>query len=74
MLKKPQYTNSLQGVPITELTLDSVTGTIDSSATNVYILCASGACSDWSWSGVTASGGKTSSKCENIPSGSGAKC
>lgn len=74
MLKKPQHTNNLQGVPITELTLDSVTGTIDSSATNVYILCASGACSDWSWSGVTASGGETSSKCENIPSGSGAEC
>ncbi|KAF1354749.1 Endopolygalacturonase 1 [Delphinella strobiligena] len=63
------------GVPITELTLDGVTGTIDSSATNVYILCAaSPACDDWTWSGVTASGGKTSSKCSNIPSGSGAEC
>jgi len=57
------------GVPITDLTISGVTGTVDSSATNIYILCASGACSDWTWSGVSVTGGKTSSACENIPSG-----
>ncbi|KXL47581.1 glycoside hydrolase family 28 protein [Acidomyces richmondensis BFW] len=57
------------GVPITDLTLDGVTGTVESSATNVYILCASGACSDWTWDDVSVTGGKTSSKCENVPSG-----
>jgi galacturan 1,4-alpha-galacturonidase len=57
------------GVPITGLTVSGVTGTVDSSATNIYILCASGACSDWTWSGVSVTGGKTSTKCENIPSG-----
>jgi polygalacturonase len=57
------------GVPITGLTLSNVKGTVTSSGTNVYILCASGACSGWSWSGVSVTGGKTSSKCLNVPSG-----
>ncbi|KAJ6072948.1 hypothetical protein N7467_011033 [Penicillium canescens] len=57
------------GVPITGLTMSNVKGTVSSSATDVYILCASGACSNWSWSGVSVTGGKTSSKCKNIPSG-----
>ncbi|KAF8863628.1 endopolygalacturonase precursor [Acephala macrosclerotiorum] len=61
------------GVPITGLTVSNVTGTVGSDATNIYILCASGACSDWTWSGVSITGGKTSSKCENVPSG-GASC
>ncbi|KAJ6037857.1 uncharacterized protein N7446_012135 [Penicillium canescens] len=57
------------GVPITGLTMSNVKGTVSSSATDVYILCASGACSNWSWSGVSVTGGKTSSKFKNIPSG-----
>ncbi|AEO70983.1 e70490b6-7de3-4780-992c-d7e2805916a4 [Thermothielavioides terrestris] len=56
------------GVPITDLTLSSVTGTVSSSATNIYILCAEGACSDWTWSNVSVKGGKTSTKCSNVPS------
>lgn len=60
------------GVPITDLTISGVTGTVSSSATDVYILCASGACSGWTWSGVSITGGKTSTKCENVPSP--AKC
>jgi len=57
------------GVPITGLTISNVKGTVASSATNIYILCASGACSNWTWSGVSVTGGKKSTKCENIPSG-----
>src|ERR1700722_5378042 len=34
------------GLPITDLVLDSVTGTVDSSGYNIYILCGSGSCSD----------------------------
>jgi len=56
------------GVPITGLTLNNVKGTVASTATNIYVLCASGACSDWSWSGVSSTGGKTSSACKNVPS------
>lgn len=55
------------GVPITDLTVSGVTGTVDSSATNIYILCA--ACSDWTWTGNSVTGGKTSTMCEGVPSG-----
>ncbi|KAJ5497796.1 Glycoside hydrolase family 28 [Penicillium expansum] len=57
------------GVPITGLTISGVTGSVSSSATDVYILCASGACSNWSWGGVSLSGGVKSKKCKGIPSG-----
>ncbi|KAL2126648.1 hypothetical protein VTI74DRAFT_475 [Chaetomium olivicolor] len=56
------------GVPITDLTLSGVTGTVSSSATDIYILCAKGACSNWTWTNVSVKGGKTSSKCSNVPS------
>ncbi|KAI9738190.1 MAG: Polygalacturonase 2 [Cirrosporium novae-zelandiae] len=55
------------GVPITDLTLNKVTGTVKSTATNKYILCAEGACSDWTWTSVSVTGGKTSTKCSNVP-------
>ncbi|KAI4599111.1 glycoside hydrolase 28 protein [Pestalotiopsis sp. 9143b] len=55
------------GVPITDLTLTDVTGTV-SGGDNIYVLCASGACSDWTWSGVSVTGGDASSDCENVPS------
>ncbi|KAI8963420.1 glycoside hydrolase family 28 protein [Daldinia sp. FL1419] len=61
--------NPTTGVPITDLKLNKVTGTVAKDATNVYILCGKGSCSNWSWSGVSVSGGKKSSKCANIPSG-----
>ncbi|KAJ5612282.1 hypothetical protein N7510_005476 [Penicillium lagena] len=59
------------GIPITDLTLDNVSGSdgVDSSAYNIVIVCGSGACSDWTWTDVTVTGGKTYSSCENVPSG-----
>jgi polygalacturonase len=57
------------GVPITGLTLSGITGTVTSSGTDVFVLCGSGSCSNWKWSGVTVTGGKKSTKCTNIPSG-----
>ncbi|KAK4503973.1 hypothetical protein PRZ48_004888 [Zasmidium cellare] len=57
------------GVPITDLTVSDVTGTVTDDAEEVYILCASGACSDWTWSGVSVTGGEASSKCEGVPDG-----
>lgn len=56
------------GVPITGLTLDNVHGTVTSSATDIYILCASGACSGWTWEGVNVTGGKKGA-CKNVPAG-----
>jgi len=57
------------GVPITDLTLDNVKGTVSSSGTDIYILCGSGSCSDWTWESVSVTGGKISTACENVPSG-----
>lgn len=57
------------GVPITKLTIDSVTGDVASGGTNIYILCGDGSCSDWTWTGVSITGGSASSKCQNIPDG-----
>lgn len=55
------------GVPITDLTISDVSGSVTSDAEEVYILCAS--CSDWTWSGVSITGGKESTKCEGVPDG-----
>ncbi|KAJ9625015.1 Polygalacturonase 1 [Taxawa tesnikishii (nom. ined.)] len=57
------------GVPITDLTVSGVTGSVASSATDIYILCGKGSCSDWTWKGNSVTGGKKSTKCSNIPSG-----
>lgn len=61
------------GVPITDLTIQNVVGSVASKGTNVYILCAKGACSNWTWSGNSVTGGQKSDKCSNIPAG-GAAC
>jgi polygalacturonase len=57
------------GIPITKFVLDNVVGTVESTATNIWILCGSGSCSDWTWTDVSVTGGKTSSDCLNVPSG-----
>jgi polygalacturonase len=57
----------------TGLTVTKNTGTVASSATDIYILCAKGACSNWTWSGNSITGGKKSTACSNIPTG-GASC
>ncbi|PYI21901.1 putative extracellular endo-polygalacturonase [Aspergillus japonicus CBS 114.51] len=57
------------GISVKDITFEKVTGTVKSSATDIYLLCGSGSCSDWTWSGVSVTGGKKSSKCKNVPSG-----
>ena len=54
-------------LPITGLTLDGVTGSVASGGTEVYVLCGKGACSGWTWEGVSVTGGKKSTGCENVP-------
>ncbi|KAF2658961.1 glycoside hydrolase family 28 protein [Lophiostoma macrostomum CBS 122681] len=58
------------GVPITDLTIENITGSgaVSSSGYDVVITCGSGACSGWTWSNVVVTGGKTYSKCTNVPS------
>jgi polygalacturonase len=57
------------GVTITKFVLDGVTGTVESTGTNIYIECGSGSCTDWTWTNVDVTGGKTSTSCLNVPSG-----
>nr|Q1HAY5.1 RecName: Full=Probable endopolygalacturonase B; AltName: Full=Pectinase B; AltName: Full=Polygalacturonase B; Flags: Precursor [Aspergillus luchuensis]BAE94655.1 polygalacturonase [Aspergillus luchuensis] len=57
------------GVKVEDITFKKVTGSVKSSGTDIYILCGSGRCSNWTWSGVDVTGGKKSSKCKNVPSG-----
>lgn len=57
------------GVTVTDITFEGITGTVASSGTDVYILCGSGSCSNWTWSGNNVTGGKKSSACKNVPAG-----
>lgn len=48
------------GVIISGVHFIGVTGTVTSSAYDYYILCGSGSCSDFTFSGTKITGGKTS--------------
>ncbi|KAF5864912.1 hypothetical protein ETB97_006142 [Aspergillus alliaceus] len=61
--------NPTNGVKVSDITFEKVTGTVTSDATDIYILCGSGSCTNWTWSGVSITGGKKSEKCKNIPTG-----
>ncbi|KAF4309889.1 glycoside hydrolase family 28 protein [Botryosphaeria dothidea] len=69
VIEQDYENGSPTGTPTT-----GVKGSVASKATDVYILCGKGSCSNWKWSGVSITGGQKSSKCSNIPSGSGASC
>ncbi len=57
------------GVKISGLTLNGVTGRATSSATDIFIDCGDGSCTGWTWTGVSVTGGKKSSSCLHVPSG-----
>jgi polygalacturonase len=57
------------GVTIKNFVLSNIVGTVTSAGTDIYIVCGSGSCSSWTWSGINVTGGKTSSSCQNLPSG-----
>lgn len=62
------------GVSVTGFVLQNITGTVGSDAARVYVECGVGSCSGWNWSGVSITGGKKSSSCQNVPSGGGVSC
>jgi polygalacturonase/galacturan 1,4-alpha-galacturonidase len=63
------------GVSISKFVLNNVQGTVESSATEIYIECGSGSCTDWTWTDVSVTGGKVATNCLNLPSGSsGVSC
>jgi polygalacturonase len=57
------------GVPIKNFVLNNISGTVVSTGTDIYIVCGSGSCSSWIWTGVSVTGGKTSTSCIGLPSG-----
>ncbi|ORY61445.1 endopolygalacturonase PGa [Pseudomassariella vexata] len=57
------------GVSITGFVLQNVTGTVNDNATNKYIECGEGSCSDWTWTDVQVTGGLNSASCMNVPEG-----
>ncbi|KAJ5557370.1 endopolygalacturonase A [Penicillium frequentans] len=57
------------GITISDVTVDGITGSVEDDAVEVYILCGDGSCTDWTWSDVDLTGGSTSDDCENLPDG-----
>ncbi|KAJ8963047.1 hypothetical protein NQ318_018510 [Aromia moschata] len=56
-------------VPITNLQMINVEGSVGDTATPVYIFCGDGGCNNWSWSGISINGGGYASNCNFLPSG-----
>jgi galacturan 1,4-alpha-galacturonidase len=61
-------------VHIGKLVLENISGSVRSGGTNVYVMCAAGGCSDWTWSGVSVSGGNKGMRCMNPPSAAARYC
>ncbi|KAN0085408.1 Glycoside hydrolase [Elaphomyces granulatus] len=63
--------NPTDGIPITNVTLSKINGSLSNSATEISIGCCQGSCSEWTciWDSVAISGGKTSTQCLGLPSG-----
>ncbi|KAL6414307.1 polygalacturonase 3 [Ilyonectria robusta] len=55
------------GVTISDITFEDVTGTTTGSAYNYYVLCGSDSCSDFTYTGVSITGGSSGGSC-NYPS------
>ncbi|KAH1020797.1 hypothetical protein HUJ04_010398 [Dendroctonus ponderosae] len=55
-------------IPIRDLVLEDVTGSVGSSATPVEIICADEGCFNWIWSGVRITG-EQENKCNFEPDG-----
>uniref|UniRef100_A0A0A9X913 endo-polygalacturonase n=1 Tax=Lygus hesperus TaxID=30085 RepID=A0A0A9X913_LYGHE len=53
------------GVPITNLKVSNVRGTVDPMGTNVYVALANA--SNWTWTNIEVSGGSMESTCQGIP-------
>jgi polygalacturonase len=59
-------------IHISGLKIQGVTGSVNSNAKRVYVLCAQGGCTNWNWSGINISGGSAS--CQGHPGGASAFC
>ncbi|KAH7716986.1 putative endopolygalacturonase II [Aphelenchoides avenae] len=61
--------NPTNGIKIDKLKVERVTGSVAAKAVPVYLLCGSGSCTNWTFTGVSISGGKAPAKCSNVPAG-----
>lgn len=57
------------GIPITDVTINNIRGSVAAKASPLNIVCAPGGCKDWHVSGFGVTGGRPSSKCQNVPAG-----
>lgn len=61
---------ALANIPITNLTLDNVQGTMTGSKSiGINIICAENGCSDWHWTNVKVTGAENKNVCDYVPSG-----
>lgn len=56
------------GVIITNVTMENIYGTAESDATDYYILCGDGSCSDFTFNNIDIVGG-TNNSCDYQPAG-----
>ncbi|XP_018329552.1 endopolygalacturonase I-like [Agrilus planipennis] len=62
------------GVPILNVTITNVRGTVQPNGTNIYILLGQGVAQNWYWNDIDISGGTRRRVCQGIPPNSGAFC
>jgi polygalacturonase len=57
------------GVIISNILFEDITGTATGNGTDYYVLCGDGSCSNFEFSGVSITGGTTPSTCNFPPDG-----
>ncbi|XP_018321596.1 polygalacturonase-like [Agrilus planipennis] len=62
------------GIPIKDITLNNIQGTVVTAGTNIYVNIAEGVGSDWDWRNVNITGGEKKRSCHGIPKDSNAFC
>ncbi|XP_056634950.1 polygalacturonase-like [Diorhabda carinulata] len=62
--------NPKGNIVIKDLTLTNIYGTLSGTySTAIYVLCGSGGCSNWHWSGINLQGASQPNSCNYAPSG-----
>ncbi|XP_018329554.1 polygalacturonase-like [Agrilus planipennis] len=62
------------GIPIRNLTITNVRGTVQPQATNIYVLLGQGVAQNWYWNNINVTGGTNNLTCQGIPPNSGVFC
>ncbi|XP_025829997.1 polygalacturonase-like [Agrilus planipennis] len=62
------------GVPILNVTITNVRGTVQAGGTNIFILLGEGVAQNWYWNNINVTGGEINLTCQGVPPNSGAFC